>query len=115
MLEGPLVHRRLRVDPLIVLLEAVEDVRLADETVRYQCLHVHHGGRVPEGEADLRLEILRFRELVRAPDVAVVVTHRLLAEDVLSGFERGEGQLLMVLAAVLPARDDVDDVDVDAA
>src|SRR5258706_13272029 len=40
------------------------------------------------------------------------MTDGLLAEDVLSGVECGEGELLVVLAAVLATRDDVDDVDV---
>src|SRR5439155_982561 len=100
---------------LIVLLEAVEDVRLADEAIRDQRLHVHDRRRIAERQADFRLEILRFRHHVRAPDVAVVVAHRLLAEDVLPGVERRERQLLVILAAILPARDDVDDVDVDTA
>src|SRR5258706_7434157 len=38
------------------------------------------------------------------------MTDGLLAEDVLPGVECGEGELLVVLAAVLAARDDVDDV-----
>src|SRR4029077_1812465 len=61
------------------------------------------------------LEILRFRHLVRAANVAVVVAHRLFAENVLPGLERRERQLLMVLAAIPPACHDVDDVDIDPA
>ena len=70
---------------------------------------------VPVHEGLHHDEPLRFREREGALHGLRPTAHRLLAEDVLSGFERGEGQLLMVLAAVLPARDDVDDVDVDAA
>src|SRR5437762_3568103 len=97
-----------RVDPLGVLLPAVEDVRLTDEAVPDEVVHVLHRGRVAEGQPDLGLELLRRRERVRSPDVLVVVADRLLHQAVLSGLERRERQRFVVVAA----RDDVDDIDV---
>ena len=45
---------------------------------------------------------------MRAPDVLVVVTDRLLHQHVLAGLEGGEREGLVIIAA----RDDVDDIDV---
>ena len=107
-----LVHRRIGIDPLIVLLEAVEDVRLADEAFGDEGLHVHDRRGVAEGQADLRLEVFGRRDLVCAPDVPIVVADGLFAQHVLARLERRERQLLVVFAAVVAAGDDVDDVDV---
>ena len=64
-LVDPLVHRVVGIEPLRVLLVAVEHERLADEALADQVEHVHHRGRVAKGEADLGLQALRLRELVR--------------------------------------------------
>ena len=109
----PFVHRVVRIEPLRILLVAVEHEGLPDEAFADELVHVADRGRVPEGQADLRLEILRPRQLVRAPHVPVVVAHRLLDQDVFAGLERGEGQLLVTFAPT--ARDHVDHVDVATA
>ena len=111
----PLVHRGLWIDPLRVLLEPIEDERLSDEPLGDERLHVHDRGRIAEGQADLGLEVLGYREVVRAADVPIVVADRFFAEDVLAGVQRGEGELLVVLAAVLSAGHDVHDVDIRTA
>src|SRR5438093_138398 len=56
-----------RVDPLGVLLPAIEDVRLTNEAVLNEVVHVLHRRRVPERQPDLWLEPLRSRGGVRAP------------------------------------------------
>ena len=53
-----LPQRRLRIEPLRVLLVAVEDERRADESVVDQLLHVLHRRAVAKGEAELRLHAL---------------------------------------------------------
>src|SRR5581483_7808938 len=62
---------------------------------------------VAERQADLRLQALAAREISRALRVAEVVRDRLLAEDVLAGFERRPGELEVRVAR----RADVDGVD----
>ena len=109
----PLVHGVVGIEPLRVLLVTVEDEGLPDEAGADELEHVPDGRRVAEGQTNLGLEVLRARELVRAPDVLVVVADGLLDEHVLAGLERREGQLLVAVAPA--AGDHVDDIDVAAA
>ena len=88
-----LAQRRLRVEPLRVLLVAVEDEGRADEALVDQRLGVLHAGAVAEGEAELRLEPLAARQIGRAQRLAEVVGDRLLAQDVLARLQRGPGEL----------------------
>ena len=103
-----LPERCLRIQPLGVLLEAVEDERLADEPLGDQRAHVAHRRGIPEREPELGLQPLVPRERGRPPRVAKVVGHRFLAEHVLAGFERRPGQLEVRVARCA----DVDEVDV---
>src|SRR5439155_3742943 len=106
----PFVHRVIRIKPLGVLLVPVEDERRTNEAFAYELEHVTDRGRVAEGQADLRLQVLRARELVCAPDVLVVGADRLLDQHVLPGLESREGQLLVAVAP--PATPHIDHVDV---
>ena len=101
-----LPQRRCRVDPLAVLLVAVEDVRLADEPGVDQVLRVLDGWCVPEREPELGPQPAGGGELGRGAGLPVVVVHRLLAQDVLAGGQRVPGDLEVRL---VPG-DHVDDV-----
>jgi hypothetical protein len=90
-----LAQRRRRVDPLRVLLVAVEDVRRPHEALVDQRLHVAHRGRVAERESQLGLEIARTGQFVRLERLAVVERDRFLAQDVLAAFQRGPRQVEM--------------------
>ena len=102
-----LVHGVVGIEPLRVLLVAIKDVRLANEALPNQVEHVHDGGSVSEGQADLRLQALRVSQRLGFPHVAIVVADRLLDQAVFPGLERLEDEVLVVAAG-----DDVDDVDV---
>ena len=102
-----LVHGVVRVEPLAVLLVAVEDKGLADEAFAHQFEHVLHGGCIAEGQPDLGLQPFGFGQMVRAPDVPIVVTDGLLHQTVLARFQHGEDHLL-----VIGPRHHVDHVDV---
>ena len=67
-----LAERRLGVEPLGVLLEAVEDERLPDEPVGDELAHVAHRRGVAEREAQLRLQPLLPRQR-RGPSRVVEV------------------------------------------
>ena len=103
-----LSQRRLRVDPLRVLLVCVVDVRRTDPALVDQLLHVPHGRAVAEREPDLRLQALCCSQVARPQRVAEVVRDRLLDENVLARLERRHRDLEMVAVA----GDDVDHVDV---
>src|SRR5207247_1683709 len=94
--------------PLRVLFVSIEDERPADEAAGNELAHVAHGGTVPEGQADFRLDALATSEVSRAKGIAEVVGDRFLAQHVLAGFERSPGQLEMGMAR----RAHVDEVDV---
>jgi hypothetical protein len=103
-----LSQRCRRVEPLRILLVAVEDERRTDEAAGDEVAHVAHGRAVAEGQPHLGLESLLPREIPSAKRVAVVVGDRLLAEHVLAGLERRPGQLEMRVAGGA----DVNEVDV---
>src|SRR5262249_42486097 len=106
-----LPERRLGLQPLRVLLVAVEDERRAGEALPHQLAQVADRRRVAEREAELRLEPLRLGERGGAARVAEVIGDWLLAKDVLPGLERRPGELEMGVAR----RADVHEVDVVAA
>src|SRR3954468_5309334 len=103
-----LPQRRLRIEPLRVLLIAVEDERRADESVVDQPLHVLHRRTVSKGEAELRLYALLLGEGGGAARFAKIVRHGLLAQDVLSRLQRSPCQLEMRCAR----RTNIDEIDV---
>src|SRR5258708_6166373 len=97
-------------EPLRVLLVAVEDERRADEPAGHELAHVAHRWAEAEREADPRLQPFAPREIARALRIPKVVRDRLLAEDVLAGLERRPRELEMRVAR----RADVDEIDVAA-
>ena len=101
----------MRVEPLRVLLAAVEDERLADEAVGDECAHVAQGGSVTKREAELGLQPLLAGTRGEASRLLEVVGDRLLAEDVFACLDRSRRQLEVRVAR----RAHVDDIDVIAA
>jgi hypothetical protein len=92
-LEIDLAQRGLRVEPLAVLLVAVEDVGLADVAGVDQVLGELDGRGEAEGEAQLGLDALLGGELGRAAGLEVVAVHGLLAQHVLTGGDGGHRDL----------------------
>src|SRR4029453_12208589 len=88
-----LPERHLRVEPLRVLLVAVEDERIADESLTNELAHVAHRRRVAKREAELGLDSIGLRERRGTPRVVEVVGHWFFAQHVLAGLERGPGPL----------------------
>lgn len=90
------VHRVVGVEPLAVLLIAVEDKRLADKALALQLKHILHGRRIAEGEAHLGLQPLGLGEALGAPDIAIVVADRLLHQTVFACLQHIEDHLLVI-------------------
>src|SRR5678809_125656 len=105
-----LAERCLRIQPLRVLLVAVEDEWCTDVAVVDQLLHVLHRRAVAKRESELGLYALPARQLGRAKGVLIVVGHRLLAEHVLPLplLERRPGQIEVCRAR----RADIHEIDV---
>lgn len=79
-----LAQRRLRVQPLRILLIAVENERSSDKALVNQRFGILHTGAVAKGEAQFCFEALAARERRGAQRAVEVVGHRLLAQDLLA-------------------------------
>ena len=92
----PFVHRIIGVEPLGVLLVAIKDKRVADETFADQLEHVLHGRRVAKGQAHLGLQAFGIGQPLCTPHVAVIVTHGLFHEAMLARLQRGKDHVLVI-------------------